>query len=89
MIQAELLKLLVCPEDHSPLTVASSELIARINAAIARGELKNRAGEALGEPLDAGLVRADNRVLYAVIDEIPMMLVDAGIPLDQPALAAP
>ncbi len=88
MIHDELLKLLVCPEDRSSLTAASSELLARINAAIARGQLKNRAGHTLEKRLGGGLVRADETVLYAVVDEIPMMLVDEGIPLDQPALAS-
>ena len=86
MIRAELLKILVCPEDQSSLSVASSELIARINGAIALGKLKNRADATLEKPLSGGLVRADQAVLYPIIDEIPMMLVDEGIPLDQAPL---
>ncbi len=86
MIRGELLNILVCPEDHSPLSLASSELLDRINRAIAAGKLTNKAGRPLEKPLDGGLVRADQSVLYAIVDEIPMMLVDEGIPLDQPAL---
>jgi uncharacterized protein YbaR (Trm112 family) len=88
MIRSELLKMLVCPETQSPLSIASGDLIARLNRAIARGQLMNKAGQPLKKPLDGGLVRADQRVLYPIMDEIPMMLVDESIPLDQPALEA-
>jgi len=86
MIHADLLKILVCPENQASLTVASSDLIARVNGAIARGALKNKADATLQRPLSGGLVRADQAVLYPIIDEIPMMLVDEGIPLDQEPL---
>lgn len=88
MVHAELLRLLVCPEDHSGLTVASNDLIARVNAAIARGQVKNRAGATIQKRLSGGLVRADQRVMYPIVDEIPMMLVDEGIPLDQSVLTS-
>jgi uncharacterized protein YbaR (Trm112 family) len=87
MISAELLKILVCPENQSSLIVASTELLARLNRAIASGELNNRAGQKVERPLGAGLLRQDERVLYPIVDEIPMLLVDEGILLDQPALA--
>jgi uncharacterized protein len=83
MILSELLKILVCPENQSSLTLASGELIARLNAAIVRGQLKNKAGQKVEKRLDGGLVRADQKVLYPIVDEIPMMLVDEAIPLEQ------
>ena len=86
MIRSELLKMLVCPENQSCLDSASSELIARLNRAIALGKLRNKAGEKLDKPLGGGLVRQDRCVLYPIVDDIPMMLVDEGILLDQPAL---
>jgi len=86
MIRPELLKMLVCPEDRTSVSVASSELMAKLNRAIAAGRLANKAGRKVETPLDGGLVRADRAVLYPIVDEIPMMLVDEGIPLDQPAL---
>lgn len=87
MISAELLKILVCPENQSSLNVASTELLARLNRAIATGKLNNRAGQKVERPLGAGLLRQDERVLYPIVDEIPMLLVDEGILLDQPSLA--
>jgi uncharacterized protein len=87
MLRAELLRILVCPENQSALEPASSDLVARINRAIAARAVKNKSGQTLERPLAGGLVRADRAVLYAIIDEIPMMLVDEGILLDQPGLA--
>jgi uncharacterized protein YbaR (Trm112 family) len=88
MIRPELLKILVCPENRAPLALASDELVARLNRAVAAGQLTNKAGRKVEKPMDAGLVRADGAVLYPIVDEIPMMLVDEGIPLDQPAAAS-
>jgi uncharacterized protein YbaR (Trm112 family) len=89
MIRSELLKILVCPENHEPLAVASSDLMARVNGAIGRGQLRTRGNRTLEKPLAGGLVRADLAVLYPIVDEIPMLLIDEGIPLDQPALTGP
>ncbi len=89
MIPDELLEMLVCPEDRSPVSIASSELVARINQAIDRRAVKNRADRVLDRPLEGGLLRGDQTVLYPIVDAIPMMLVDEGIPLGQPALSSP
>ncbi len=88
MLRPELLKSLVCPENRSALTVAAPELIAHLNRAIQAGQLSNRAGQKLERPLDSGLVRADKAMLYPVVDEIPMLLIDEAIPLNQPALGS-
>ena len=79
----KLVTLLVCPENHSQLAFADSQLLARINAAIAGGRLTNRAGQTLDRPLAAALVRTDQSLAYPVIDDIPLMLVDMSIPLGQ------
>jgi uncharacterized protein YbaR (Trm112 family) len=78
--------MLVCPETRDSLSVASDALVSRLNQAIAARKLVNKAGQTLERKLDGGLVRSDQAVLYAIVDDIPMMLVDEGIPLGQPAL---
>lgn len=81
MVDPELLSILVCPENKTPVTEADSELVARINKAIESGSLKNRAGEKVEEHIDGGLVREDRQYLYPVRDDIPIMLIDEAIPL--------
>ncbi len=78
-----LLDLMVCPDDRSALTYADDQLLTRLNAAIAKRSLKNRAGQTLDRPLEAALVRADALLAYPVIDDIPLMLVDEAILLAQ------
>jgi uncharacterized protein YbaR (Trm112 family) len=81
-MQEELtLELLVCPQDHTRLRMADDALIERINRAIAAGEMSNSLGRKLDKPLDGGLIREDGLVLYPIINEIPILLVDEAIAL--------
>lgn len=81
-LDSTLLDLLVCPESREKLAPASTALVEKINAAVAEGKAVNRAGKPVTTPLDSGLVRADGKMLYAVNDDIPNLLVDEAIPLD-------
>ena len=81
-IDQKLLDILACPETKEPVSLADEEMIAKINAAITAGTLQNRAGEKVIEQIDGGLVREDRKYLYPIRDEIPIMLIDEGIPLD-------
>jgi uncharacterized protein YbaR (Trm112 family) len=75
----EFLAMLRCPEDRTTLSIADDALVARLNAARSAGKLQNRGGKPLEKPLDAALLRADGKVAYAIIDQIPILLVDEGI----------
>jgi uncharacterized protein len=83
MLNRDFLSMIRCPENRMPLALADDALVARLNRAIANGELKNRAGQTVARPLDAALVREDRKLLYPIIDQIPILLVDEGIMLDQ------
>lgn len=83
MIDKELLDILACPETKEGVSLAEQSLIDTLNSAIQAGSLKNRGGEAVKERIDGGLVRDDGKYLYAIRDEIPIMLIDEAIPLDQ------
>jgi uncharacterized protein YbaR (Trm112 family) len=81
MMDAELLKILCCPETHQEVRPADAALIAQLNARIETGTLNNRAGQPVKEKLGGGLVRADGKLLYPIRQEIPVMLVEEAIPL--------
>lgn len=80
-IDSELLAILVCPENHQPLKLASAELLARLNQKIETKELKNRQGKVITEPILEALVREDGKCLYIVADDIPIMLIDERVDL--------
>lgn len=81
MIDKELLKILACPETRQPLAEADAELVGKVNDAIAAGTCKNQGGEPVTEPLTGGLLRQDGRILYPVREDIPVLLIDEGIPV--------
>ena len=83
MINPKLVELLVCPENRTPVQEADAALIDKINAAIAAGSLNNRAGKLIDEPIEGGLVREDGKMLYLIRDDIPVMVIDEAIPLEQ------
>lgn len=82
MIDQELLEILACPENKTPVRLAESTEIEALNERIRDGGVKNRGGDSVAEPLEAGLVREDGKFLYPIRDEIPIMLIDEAIPLD-------
>lgn len=83
MIDQDLLDILVCPENKTPVTVADDATVAKANERIADGSLTNRGGEKIAEPIDGGLIREDGAYMYPVREDIPIMLIDEAIPMDQ------
>lgn len=83
MVDAELLSILVCPENKTPVTLVDQEVIDRVNGAIAAGGLTNRAGELVDTAIDGGLLREDGAYLYVIREDIPVMLIDEAIPMTQ------
>ena len=81
MLDPDLLKIMCCPETHQPIALAEPSLIEKLNQQIAVGQLQNRAGQPVKEPIDSGLVREDERFLYPIRQNIPVMLIDEAIPL--------
>jgi len=81
VIPDSLLNILCCPETHQPVRLAEPALIASLNARIAIRQLQNRAGQSVTAPLDSGLIREDGKYLYPIRQNIPVMLVNEGIPM--------
>jgi uncharacterized protein len=81
MVAPELIAILCCPETHQPVALADPPLVARLNESIAAGQMRNRAGQLVQEPLDGALVREDGKFLYPVRRDIPVMLIDEALPM--------
>jgi uncharacterized protein YbaR (Trm112 family) len=82
-IDKDLLAILCCPDTRQAVQLADDMLIGRLNEAVKQGRLKNKAQKPVTEPLDGGLIRADRKILYPIREDIPVMLIEEGIPLDQ------
>jgi uncharacterized protein YbaR (Trm112 family) len=82
-VNEHLLAILRCPEDHSSLSPAEPALVTQLNVAIHDGRLYNRAGQRVSRLLEGGLIREAGDLLYPIVDQIPVMLHDEAIPLDQ------
>jgi uncharacterized protein YbaR (Trm112 family) len=84
-INKALLDILLCPDSKQSLTLADAALLETLNQRIRQGTLKNRAGIVISDPIDGGLVREDRCYLYVIRDDIPVMLIDEAIPLQETA----
>jgi uncharacterized protein YbaR (Trm112 family) len=74
-----LLDIVCCPATHMPLRLISEATLARLNVAIEQGRLKYRDDSPVTESLAAALVTDDERLAYAIVDDIPVLLEDRGI----------
>ena len=81
-VDRDLLAILCCPETKLDVSLADEALITKLNDAVSRGVLKNKAQKPVTEMLDGGLIRADRKILYPIREDIPVMLIEEGIPLD-------
>ncbi len=83
MIDEAFFDLTVCPRDHQRLKLADDALLRQINQAIDEGRVKKLGGGLVEHRLDAALVREDGKLLYPVVADIPVLLADEAIDLDQ------
>jgi len=83
MIDAELLALLVCPETHQDVTLATPGEIALLNEAIRQGRVRTAGGSPVDQPVEGALIREDRSIAYPIRDDIPVMLVAEGLSLSQ------
>ncbi len=80
-ISKELLEILACPETKQPLSLADAATVESLNERIRQGQVTNRGGETVTEPMEAGLIREDGQYLYPIRDDIPVMLIDESVAL--------
>lgn len=82
-VDKNLLAILCCPETKQAVTLADPSLIQRLNDAIQNRRLQNKGTQIVTDPVDSGLLRADGKILYPIRENIPVMLIEEGIPLEQ------
>ena len=72
-----------CPETLQTVSIADSSLIQRLNDAVIRGSLQTKGNKPVSTQLEGGLIREDQQILYPIREDIPDMLIENGIPLNQ------
>ena len=75
----KLLEILCCPVSRAPLVPISSQILGKINETIASGKLDYVDGQPVEEPLIEALITEDGKVVYAIREDIPVLLPDRGI----------
>lgn len=78
-----LFDIICCPVTRLPLEMLDGEKLRRLNAAIATGTIQNNSEHPVGEPLSEALVTRDGRLAYPIRDDIPILLEDECIDLNQ------
>jgi uncharacterized protein YbaR (Trm112 family) len=78
-IDGKLLEILCCPVSKVPLTRLTVGRLKKLNERVASGELLYVGGEAVEQPLREALVTEDDKVVYPVVDGIPVLLEEKGI----------
>ena len=88
MLAPELLALLVCPETHQDVALATPGEIGLLNDAIREGHVQTVGGNPVDLPAEGALIRADRSIAYPIRDGIPVMLVAEGLAISQVNLNA-
>ena len=78
-MDAQLLQILRCPQDHSELSLADAALVARANEFIKAGKLTTVGGQVVKKSFDGGLIRTAGDLMYPIVGGIPVMLADEAI----------
>ena len=76
-------ELLRCPETKQKLAPATAELLEALRLKQEAGNVFYKSGKPVAGLVEAGLVREDGLVLYAVRDGIPVLVIEEAIPLAQ------
>ena len=83
MIAQDLLAILCCPETKQDIRLLEPRSVEKLNQRIEKGELKTKGGQSVAEKIDGGLLRNDGTVVYPIRDQIPIMLIEEGILIEE------
>ena len=78
-VDGKLLEILCCPVSKTPLTILPSELLDKLDSAIESKAALYVDNSQVTDKLQEGLITEDGKVIYAVQDDIPILLEEKGI----------
>lgn len=81
-INKDLLAILCCPDSKQSVFLIDTSSLSKLNQVIDSGELKNQGGNLVKEKLQGGLIRSDEKVVYPIRENIPILLIEEGIPVE-------
>jgi len=81
-LSKELLDILCCPKTKIPVEMLSDARRKELNRKIEDGTLCFADGTQVELPLKEALVTTDGKTVYRIDVDIPIMLVEKGIPLE-------
>ena len=82
-IDRRLLETLACPVGKVSLKLVPADRLVTLNNLIKRGQLLDVDGRAVDQPLQQALITVDDKVIYPIDDDIPVLLPDRGIGTQQ------
>jgi uncharacterized protein YbaR (Trm112 family) len=78
-VDGKLLEILCCPVSKVPLNRLGHAQLDKLNKAIAAGSVSHVRGEPVRDSLHEALITSDGKVIYPVVDDIPILLEEKGI----------
>lgn len=78
-IDGKLLEILCCPVCKTPLIKLTASRLEKLNRAIEAGEAQYVHGDLVTEALREALITEDSKVIYPVVENIPILLEEKGI----------
>jgi len=82
-VDKKLLEILVCPATKVPVKPLGKDRLAILNRCIEAGEVRYADGTTVPAALEAALITEDGRTVYAIQDDIPVMLEHQAIAANQ------
>jgi len=78
-VDGKLLEILCCPVSKVPLARLERSRLDKLNREIEAGNVQYVTGAVVEQNFAEALITEDSRVIYPVIDDIPMLLEEHGI----------
>ncbi len=78
-VDGKLLEILCCPVSKVALIRLENARLEKLNRAIDAGGVESIRGEKIPVRLKEALITQDGRVIYPVVDDIPLLLEEKGI----------